>query len=132
MSITTEQLCQCRVFWRWMVIVKKATLFDQIRAYFFAVQKKEPFFIAKRNNRIFFVKRQIKKKLPRHILPSKLFFYLVEKYGFFNPFYEQIDEEKYFEVIKKWRLTEMKNFFKEHPLPVRHEKIVIYKRKPLR
>ena len=82
MSSTTEQLCQCRVFWRWMVIVKKATLFDQIRAYFFAVQKKEPFFIAKRNDRIFFVKRQIKKNYLVIYCRQNFFFTLLKNMDF--------------------------------------------------
>ena len=127
MSSVTETLCQIRVIGQWVSVVKKATLFDQIRYYFYAVKKMEPFFITKRYDRIYWVKKQIKKKLPSRILAPKLFFYLVEKYGFFNPLYEKIDEEQYFEIILKWRQKEMKKFFKEHPLPIRHKKIYKYK-----
>ena len=123
----TEALCQITVVREWVAEVKKATLFDQIRYYFFAVKNMEPFFIAKKYDRIYWVKKQINKKLPRRILAPKLFFYLVEKYGFFNPLYEKIDEEQYFEIILKWRQKEMKKFFKEHPLPIRHKKIYKYK-----
>ena len=132
MSSFTERLCQITVVRDWVAEVKKSTLFDQIRYYFYAVKRMEPFFILRRHERIYWIKKQIKKKLPRRILAPKLFFYLVEKYGFFNPLYEKIDKEQYFEVILRWRQKEMKKFFKEHPLPIRHKKIIIYKRKPLR
>ena len=132
MSSFTEQLCQFRVLSDWVEVVKKSTLFDQIRYYYYAVTRKEPFFISKRPERICYLKKQIKKKLPKHILKPKLFFYLVETYYFFNPLHERIDEEQYFEIIIRWRKTKMKKFFQERPLPRRHKKVIIYKRKPLR
>ena len=132
MPTVTERMCQIRVVGDWVEVVKKSTLFDQIRYYYFAAKKIEPFFIAKRHDRIYFIKKQIKKKLPRHILAPKIFFYLVETYGFFNPLHEKIDEEQYFEIIIRWRKTKMKKFFEERPRPTRHKKIIMYKRKPLR
>ena len=122
----------------WKAAVNRATLYKKICYYYFAEKRLEPFlnYIPQRYDRIYFVKKQIKKLLPKKIMDPKLFFYLVEKYGFFNP--TAIDEsgsakddEQFFEAILRWNQVERKIFLKEHPIR-KHKKIVIYERKPIR
>ena len=123
MSSALENLCQITAVKVWYAFVKKGTLFELICYYYAAVHNREPFFIAKKWDRIYFVKKCIKRKLPRRIMKPRVFFHLVEKYGFFNPFYNEIDTENYYQIILNWKIKEMKNFLKEHPLPRRHKKI---------
>ena len=48
--------------------------------------------------RLCFLKELIKRKLPRRIMPSKVWFYAVEKKKIFNPFLFE-DDEKYIETL---------------------------------
>ena len=85
-----------------------------------------------RCERLCLLKRLIKQKLPKRILPWKVWFYGVEKI-FFNPFH--FKDEKYFETMILWKEREMKKFIEDNPILLakgyRHEKIPEYRR-PIR
>ena len=124
MPSVVEMLCQITVVGTWYAQIKKGTLFEIICYYYAAYHKREPFLILAKWDRIYFAKTYIKRKFPRRIMKPRMFFHLVEKYGFFNPFHEEIDTEKYFELIVKWKENEMKQFLKERPfIQRRHKKI---------
>ena len=61
-----------------------------------------------------FLKKLIKKKLPKRIIPSKAWFFGVERERIFNPM-EFDDVEKYFETLMIWKEREMKTFVERHP-----------------
>ena len=124
MPSVVEMLCQITAVQIWYDQIKKGTLFEMICYYYAAYHNREPFLILGKWDRIFFVKTYIKRKFPRRVMKPKLFFHLVEKYGFFNPFHDEIDTEKYFELIVQWKEKEMKDFLKERPfIQRRHKKI---------
>ena len=124
MPSVVEMLCQITAVKVWYAQIKKGTLFELICYYYAAYHNHEPFFIAKKWDRIYFVKKSIKRKFPRRIMKPRLFFHLVEKYGFFNPFHDEIDTEMYFQIIVQWKEKEMKDFLKERPfIQRRHKKI---------
>ena len=124
MPSVIEMLCQITAVKVWYAQIKKGTLFELICYYYAAYHNHEPFFIAKKWDRIYFVKNSIKRKFPRRIMKPRLFFHLVEKYGFFNPFHDEIDTEMYFQIIVQWKDKEMKDFLKERPfIQRRHKKI---------
>ena len=87
-----------------------------------------------RGKQLDFLKKLIKKKLPKRIVPSKVWFYGVEKCSIFNPLVFD-DEEKYFETLILWREREMKKFIEQNPRILikqhRHKKVPSYKR-PIR
>ena len=80
------------------------------------------------------MKKIIKKKLPRRIVPSKVWFYAVEKIHMFNPLLF-VDSEECLETLMLWREPEMKKFIQDNPRLLiksyRHKKVFAYK-KPLR
>ena len=124
MPSAVEMLCQITAVKVWHAQIKKGTLFELICYYYAAYHNHEPFFIVKKWDRIYYVKKQIKRKNLRKLIKPRLFFHLVEKYGFFNPFHDEIDTENYFQIILHWKKKEMKKFFKEHPfIQRRHKKI---------
>ena len=124
MPSVVEMLCQISAVGTWYAQIKKGTLFEIICYYYAAYHKREPFLILAKWDRIYFAKTYITRKFPRRIMKPRMFFHLVEKYGFFNPFHEEIDTEKYFEIIVKWKENEMKQFLKERPfIQRRHKKI---------
>ena len=90
--------------------------------------------LGRRAERLCFLKQLIKKKLPRRILPWKVWFFAVEQKEIFNPF-EFSDDEKYLETLIIWKEREMKKFTEDNPRLLvkgyRHEKICGYKR-PIR
>ena len=122
----------------WKAAVTASNLYRKIQFYYVAVKDMEPVYILKRYDRIYFVKKQIKKLLPKRIIKATLFFHLVENYGFFKPIniergiQTEVQKENYFETLLQWNKFEKKKFLKEHPLPRRHNKIIIYKRKTIR
>ena len=119
-----EMLCQITAVSMWYDYVKKGTLFEMICYYYAAYHKREPFLILGRWDRIYFVKKYIKRKLPKRIMKPRLFFHLVEKHDMFNPFVDEVDTEMYFQILLKWKKEEMKDFLKEHPFNQRrHKKI---------
>ena len=87
-----------------------------------------------RGEQLVFLKKLIKTKLPRRILPSKVWFYGLEKCKIFNPMLFK-DSEKYLETLILWKEREMKKFIEAHPVLLvkgyRHKKLCSYK-KPLR
>ena len=124
MPSVVEMLCQITAVKVWYAQIKKGTLFELICYYYAAYHNHEPFFIAKKWDRIYFVKNYIKRKFPRKLMKPRLFFHLVEKHRFFNPFYDEIDTEKYFQIMLQWKEKEMEDFLKEHPFTQRrHKKI---------
>ena len=124
MPSVVEMLCQITVVTVWYAQVKRGTLFEMICYYYAAYHNREPFLIAKKWDRIYFVKNAIKRKFSRRIMKPRLFFHLVEKYGFFNPFHDEIDTEMYFQILLQWKDNEMKDFLKQHPfIQRRHKKI---------
>ena len=134
-SFLPQLLSLCTVG-HWKAAVSKATLYHKICFYYYAQANKEPFYISQRYERIYFVKKEIKRLLPKRIIKANLFFYLVEKHGFFNPFEvdeknRMKDDEQYLEAIMRWNKSEREQFLKENPIR-RHKKIYIYERKPIR
>ena len=124
MPSVVEMLCQITAVGTWYAQIKKGTLFEIICYYYAAYHKREPFLILAKWDGIYFAKTYIKRKFPRRVMKPKLFFHLVEKYGFFNPFHDEIDTEKYFELIVQWKEKNMKEFLKERPfIQRRHRKI---------
>ena len=58
-----------------------------------------------------------------------------EKDEFFDPekYLEEVDQEKYFELLKAWKVDVEKSYLEEHPhlpfSPIRHEKCLISARR---
>ena len=58
-----------------------------------------------------------------------------EKDEFFDPekYLEEVDQEKYFELLKAWKVDVEKSYLEEHPhlrfSPIRHEKCLITARR---
>ena len=81
-----------------------------------------------------FFKENYKKKLPKSILPSKVWFFAVEQHGMMDPF-AFVDDEKYLQTLMVWKKRELKKFIEDNPRlsirEYRHEKICSY-REPLR
>ena len=124
MPSVVEMLCQIKVLGTWLSQVNNGTLIQVICFYYAAYHKLEPFLIPRKWDRIYKAKTIIKRKFPKKIMKPRLFFHLVEKYKMFNPFQEEIDNEKYFEIICRWRDNEMKEFLKENPfIQRRHKKV---------
>ena len=121
--------CHTTALRRWTKSVAKSTLYDLMRYFYAAVRNLEQIYIPVKYDRIFLLKKLIKKKQPKHILSSRLYFYCVEKYGMFYPFYKEIDTERYFELMKTWRKDgNMKKILNENPgYRRRHKKIYKYK-----
>ena len=79
------------------------------------------------------IRRKWSKDLPLVNIIIKKF---KEKDKFFNPerFLEELDQEKYFELLKAWKADVEKSYLDENPnldfLPVRQEKCLMSKRRP--
>ena len=105
-----------------------------MRIYWKVFFNEEERFIGRRWERLVFLQQIIKKKLPRKILSSKVWFFGVEKKEIFNPF-EFIDDEKYLETLRIWKERKLLDFIEKNPsLSIRgyrHEKNFSYKR-PIR
>ena len=118
----------------WKKQVRLAGLNRLLRLYwkvFFNLERRH---FGHRCERLCLLKKLIKRKLPRRIIPSKVWFYAAEKKKIFNPFLFE-DDEKYIETLMIWKKREMKKFIEKHPILLvkgyRHEKVCEYKR-PLR
>ena len=87
-----------------------------------------------RGEQLVFLKKLIKKKLQHRILPSKVWFYGLEKCKICNPMLFK-DSEKYLETLILRKEREMKKFIEAQPVLLvkgyRHKKVCSYK-KPLR
>ena len=124
----------CTFLKLWKKQVRSVGINRLLRLYwkvFFKLERRQ---FGHRGERLCLLKKLIKRKLPRRILPSKIWFYAVEKKKIFNPFLFE-DDEKYIETLMLWKKREMKNFIAKHPILLvkgyRHEKVCEYKR-PLR
>ena len=59
-----------------------------------------------------------------------------EKDDFFNPerFLEEFDQEKYFELLKAWKIAVEESYLNEHPYlrfgPIKHKKYLMNKQRP--
>ena len=117
----------------WKKQVRSSSLGRLLRLYWKVFFNEERRHFGHRCERLFLLKRLIKKRLPKRILPSKVWFYGVEKEGIFDPFH--FEDEKYFETMIIWKEREMKKFIEDHPSLLakgyRHKKIPGYKR-PIR
>ena len=125
----------CYLLKVWKKQVRTSTLGRIMRQFWKIYHRTEQLLVlGHREERLFFFKRIIKKKLPKRIIPSKVWFYGVEKDGIFNPF-NFVDNEKYLETLLIWREREMKKYIEENPrLSIkgyRHKKVPGYKR-PIR
>ena len=80
----------------------------------------------------------IKKKWNAKVLPlvNIIFKKYRDKDEHFDPkkFLEEVDQEKYFELLRTWKQDFGKSYLDENPhlrfLPVRHQKCLMSKRKP--
>ena len=117
----------------WKKQVRSSTLDRAMREYWKAFFRIESIG-CHRGEQLVFLKKLIKKKLPRRIVPSKVWFYDVEKVNMFNPLLFR-DSEKYLETLMLWREREMKKFIQDNPRLLikgyKHKKVPGYK-KPLR
>ena len=105
----------CILLKAWKKQVRSSSLGRLLRLYWKVFFNEERRHLGHRCERLCLLKRLIKKKLPKRILPSKVCFYGVEKKGIFNPFFFE-DDEKYFETLMLWKEREMKKFIEEHPI----------------
>ena len=120
-------VCNCFLH-AWKKQVLKSPLVRVMRIYYSVFYRTEQRRIGYRYERLYFLKKIIKKRLPRWILPYKVWFFAVDEYGMMNPF-QFTDDEHYIESLKLWKEREMKKFIDENPRlrPKRHEKICKYK-----
>ena len=91
----------CSLLKAWKKQVRSSTLGRLLRLYwkvFFNLERRH---FGHRCDRLCLLKRLIKKRLPKRILPWKVWFYGVEKKEIFNPFH--FEDEKYFETMILWR-----------------------------
>ena len=79
--------CHTTALRRWTKSVAKSTLYDLMRYFYAAVRNLEQIYIPVKYDRTFLLKKLIKKKQPKHILSSRLYFYCVEKYEPMRYFY---------------------------------------------
>ena len=122
----------CCFLHTWKKQVFKSPLVRVMRIYWSVFYREEQRRIGYRYERLYFIKKIIKKRLPKWIVPYKVWFFAVETYGMLNPF-RFTDDEHYVESLRLWKESEMKAFIDENPRlrPHRHEKICKY-RKTLR
>ena len=123
----------CRLLKIWKKEIRTSTLPRAMREYwkvFFRIKS----IGCHRGEQLLFLKKLIKKKFPKRIIPSKVWFFAVEKVNMFKPTLFK-DSEKYLETLMIWREREMKKFIQDNPRLLikgyRHKKVVAYK-KPLR
>ena len=82
----------------WKKQVRTSTLGRILRIYWKVFFNEERRSLGHRAKRLCFLKQLIKKRLPRRILPSKKWFFAVERKEIFDPF-EFNDDEKYLETL---------------------------------
>ena len=118
----------CCFLHAWKKQVFKSPLVRVMRIYWSVFFREEQRRIGYRYERLYFLKKLLKKRLPKSIVPLKVWLYAVEKHGMLNPF-SFTDDEWYIESLRLWREREMKAFIDENPglRPKRHEKICKYK-----
>ena len=124
----------CSFLKAWKKQVRSSSLGRLLRLYWKVFYNEERRHFGHRCERLCLLKRLIKRNLPIGIIPSKVWFYGVEKKEIFNPFLFE-DDEKYIEILMIWKEREMEKFIEKHPILLakgyRHEKIPGYKR-PIR
>ena len=119
---------------KWRTEIKEADLFKVMKAYW-RVFHNTPGVNLYRDEQLFLLKRNTKKRLPKRIMPSKVWIFgVVKKKIRFNPrAYEE--SERFFEQLLIWKDQKLENFLRKYPelthIPKRHKKIPEYKR-PLR
>ena len=82
----------------WKKQVKSSSLVRILQIYWKVFFNEERRTIGRGAERLCFLKQLIKKKLPKRIIPFKVWFYGVEQKEIFNPF-EFVDDEKYLETF---------------------------------
>ena len=105
--------CKCAVI-SWKKQVFKSPLARVLRFFYAAATSMEPVDIGWKSERIFFLKKLIKKRLPKRVIPYKIWFFCVENHGMFNPF-PVTDDEEYIELLMRWTKNHMKDFILENP-----------------
>ena len=116
----------------WKKQVIQSPVVRVMRIYWKVFFNEEHYTIGYRWERLVFLKKNLKKKLPRKHFPLKIWVWCVQKKEMFNPF-AFVDDEKYLETLRLWKERKMKKFLSRHYIPkgYRHEKIYTYKR-PIR
>ena len=97
----------------WKNETNKLTLFENLRLYykiFYEERRIDDY----RWEKLDFLKKIIKKKLPTFIISSDIWFYGVEKYGMFNTSYFQEEDEFYFESLIRWRENNVDHFIRRN------------------
>ena len=97
----------------WKNETNKLTLFENLRLYY-KIFKEERQIDDYRWEKLDFLKKIIKKKLPTFIILSDIWFYGVEKYGMFNTSYFQEEDEFYFESLIRWRENNADDFIRRN------------------
>ena len=89
----------CCFLHAWKKQVKKSPLVRVMRIYWSVFFREEQRRIGYRYERLYFRKEIIKKRLPKWILPYKVWFFAVDTYGMLNPF-QFTDDEHYLESLR--------------------------------
>ena len=97
----------------WKNETNKLTLFENLRLYY-KIFNEHCQIDDYRWEKLDFLKKNIKKKLPTFIISSDIWFYGVEKYGMFNTSYFQEEDEFYFESLIRWRENNADDFLRRN------------------
>ena len=97
----------------WKNETNKLTLFENLRLYYIIFYEERRIHDY-RWEKLDFLKKIIKKKLPTFIISSDIWFYGVEKYGMFNTSYFQEEDEFYFESLIRWRENNVDDFIRRN------------------
>ena len=115
----------CRLLRLWKKQIRTSTLLRMMKQFWKIYHRMEQIG-HHRGEQLVFLKKLIKKKLPKRIVPSKVWFFAVEEIHMFNPLLF-IDGEKYLETLILWREREMKKFIEQYPRILikqhRHKKV---------
>ena len=98
-------VCNCFLH-AWKKQALKSPLVRVMRIHWSVFFREEQRRIGYRYERLYFLKKIIKKRLPKWIVPYKVWFFAVERQGMFNPFLFT-DDEWYIESLRTWREREM-------------------------
>ena len=116
----------------WKKRVVQSPVVRVMRIYWKVFYNEEHITMGYRWERIVFLEKILKKKLPKKQFPLKIWIWCVQKKGMFDPF-SFIDDEKYLETLRLWKERKMKDFLENNYIPkgYRHKKVCSYK-KPIR
>ena len=120
--------------------IKKDTLFENFYDFWTAFHGPNKSLFYWYRQKIWMLEMSIRRKWNSQVLP--LVNIILKKYKendqFFNPekYLAEVDQEKYFELLKTWKIEVEKTYLEEHPhlcfSPVQHENSVWNPRKKIK